>query len=69
MTHFPHHPSLRPAATPPGMRKPAAPAMMRDVLWGRPMFKAPSLPNPRIAFDPLPFTATRLTHRPQQQPV
>ena len=36
---------------------------MRDVLWGRPLFKAPTLTNPRVAFDPLPFTATRITHR------
>lgn len=63
MTHFPHQQSLRTAAQPTGARAAAKPALMRDVLWGRPMFKAPSLPNPRVALDPLPFTATRVTRR------
>lgn len=31
-----------------------------DFSWGRPIFKAPQLPNPRVIFDPLPFTV----HRP-----
>jgi hypothetical protein len=35
----------------------------RDVVWGRPLFRAPSL-NPRVAFEPLPFTAARVTRRP-----
>jgi hypothetical protein len=35
----------------------------RDILWNRPLFKAPALPNPRIAFDQLPFTAARITQR------
>ena len=34
---------------------------MKDIIWGRPIFKAPAL-NPRHVFDPLPFTATRVTH-------
>jgi hypothetical protein len=38
-------------------------AIIRDILWNQPVFKAPLLPNPRIAFDPLPFTATRVTQR------
>lgn len=33
----------------------------RDILWGQPVFKAPELPNPRVVFDPLPFTAVRIT--------
>jgi|GEM_PF-3935649 len=33
----------------------------RDIIWDRPVFRAPLLPNPRIIFDPLPFTAQRLT--------
>jgi hypothetical protein len=33
----------------------------RDIVWDRPVFRAPLLPNPRIIFDPLPFTAQRLT--------
>lgn len=28
-----------------------------DILWGRPIFRAPPLPNPRVIFDPLPFRA------------
>ncbi|MBI5426265.1 MAG: hypothetical protein HZA32_19495 [Opitutae bacterium] len=34
----------------------------RDVLWGRPVFRAPQL-NPRVIFEPLPFTANRITRR------
>lgn len=29
--------------------------MLRDILWDRPIFRAPALPNPRVIFDPLPF--------------
>lgn len=28
---------------------------MVDVSWGRPVFKAPDILNPRIVFDPVPF--------------
>lgn len=35
---------------------------MRDVLWGRPVFRAPQL-NPRLPVEPLPFTANRVTRR------
>lgn len=57
MTHYPHQPHPRrtskaPAATP-------KPGLLRDLVWGRPVFKAPALPNPRVAFDALPFTVTR----------
>lgn len=41
---------------------PVKQAWMQDVIWGRPVFRAPELPNPRKIFDPLPFTATRITH-------
>lgn len=61
MTHFPRNSAPRPAAKPP--RPAAKPGLLRDLMWGRPVFKAPALPNPRVAFDPLPFTATRATHR------
>ena len=64
MTYFPHNSVQRSA-------HPAAKAFAavrqninRDILWGQPVFKAPALPNPRVAFDSLPFTATRLTRRP-----
>lgn len=33
--------------------------LTRDVLWDRPLFRPPVL-NPRIMFDPLPFTAHRM---------
>ncbi|MDI1320376.1 MAG: hypothetical protein PSW75_09325 [bacterium] len=38
-------------------------AIPRDILWNQPVFKAPALPNPRVALDPLPFTAVRVTQR------
>lgn len=60
MTHYPQAAKARPS-TKTGSLGFVQP--VRDVLWGRPLFKAPSLPNPRVVFDPLPFTATRVTHR------
>lgn len=36
--------------------------LQRDILWGKPVFKAPALPNPRVTPDALPFTAARVTH-------
>ena len=27
----------------------------QDILWGRPIFRAPDLPSPRVIFEPLPF--------------
>ena len=32
----------------------------RDITWGRPVFRPPMLPNPRVIFDPLLFTTHRL---------
>ncbi|MBI3884939.1 MAG: hypothetical protein HY302_04325 [Opitutae bacterium] len=64
MTTFHHQAHQPPAIISPAVLAPSPGALPRDVLWGRPLFKAPRLPNPRIAFDPLPFTATRITHRP-----
>lgn len=61
MTHFPHkvrQPRLVPLS---GIHASVPSAPMRDILWGRPLFKAPSLPNPRVAFEPLPFLAQRFT--------
>jgi len=37
-----------------------AAGLTRDVTWDRPLFRPPSLPNPRVMFDPLPFTANRI---------
>lgn len=63
MTHYPRKARYR--ATPlPASLAPVKPALGRDVLWGRPIFKAPQLPHPRAAFDPLPFTATRFPPPP-----
>jgi hypothetical protein len=28
---------------------------LQDIGWGRPVFRAPELPSPRVVFDPLPF--------------
>jgi hypothetical protein len=63
MTYFPHHSLKRPAAVPAVPLAPARPAILRDVLWNQPVFKAPALPSPRIAPEPLPFTAARVTRR------
>jgi hypothetical protein len=57
MTHFPHRLS-RPAAIAAGA--PAPSRRTRDVLWGRPVFKAPQL-NVWLQHEPLPFTAARIT--------
>lgn len=35
--------------------------LQRDIMWDRPVFRPPLLPNPRVIFDPLPFTAHRLS--------
>ncbi len=65
MTYFPRKPMQRPASAPAVS---ARTLPRRDVLWGRPLFQAPALPAPTHAnFDPLPFTATRITHRPAGQ--
>ena len=63
MTYFPQHlperPAIHAAAKPGDVRQ----MLPRDILWNQPVFKAPALPNPRVAFDPLPFTAARVTQR------
>jgi hypothetical protein len=63
MTYFPHNPLKRPVAGTAASLASVRPAIIRDILWNQPVFKAPALPNPRIAFDPLPFTAARVTQR------
>jgi hypothetical protein len=51
---MPRKPEIEPMRqNPPEREKAQRPAA--DVLWGRPIFKAPSLPNPRIVYDPQPF--------------
>ena len=67
MTYFPHQQLKRSAS--PAVRAFAAvrQSFSRDILWDQPVFKAPTLANPRIALDPLPFTATRITQRAPQR--
>jgi hypothetical protein len=43
-----HQTSTAPAAK-------AQPGLLQDIGWGRPVFRAPALPSPRVVFDPLPF--------------
>ncbi len=63
MTYFPHH-HLQRAGLPAAKAFAAVrQSFNRDILWNQPVFKAPALANPRIAPDPLPFTATRVTLR------
>jgi hypothetical protein len=62
MIHFPHNP-LKHATTAAQMLASVRQSSPRDILWNKPLFKAPALPNPHIALDPLPFTAVRITQR------
>jgi hypothetical protein len=63
MNYFPHNPLKRSAATPAKAFAPVRQANMRDILWNQPVFKAPVLASPRVALDPLPFTAARIIRR------
>jgi len=63
MTYFPHNSLKRSVAPAAGSLGTVRQALIRDILWNQPVFKAPALPNPRVAFDPLPFTAARVTQR------
>jgi hypothetical protein len=56
MNYFPHTTPLRPVR--PNSKSQAS-ALDRDVLWNRPLFRAPALLIPQISLDDLPFTATR----------
>ncbi len=58
MNYFPH-PTPKHPATAAGLLASVRQTLTRDISWDRPVFKAPDLPNPRIVFDPLPFTAAR----------
>ncbi len=58
MTHLTQRPSR--ALFPAGSALRAA--ATRDVLWGRPVFRAPQL-NPRVPLEPLPFMAARVSQR------
>lgn len=63
MTYFPHNSPKRPALSAAKALAPVRQPVLRDIMWNQPVFKAPALANPRIALDPLPFTATRITRR------
>ena len=64
MTYFPHPPAKRPVTTPSGLLASMRQVLTRDILWNQPVFKAPALPIPNIALEPLPLRATRITRRP-----
>lgn len=64
MTYYPHNPVKRSASPAAHAFAAVRQNLNRDILWGQPVFKAPVLPNPRVAFDPLPFTTARITRRP-----
>ncbi|MDB6113189.1 MAG: hypothetical protein JWQ62_134, partial [Lacunisphaera sp.] len=53
MNYFPHNSPKRRSASPAGVFAPVRQAILRDILWGQPLFKAPALPTPRISIDPL----------------
>jgi hypothetical protein len=64
MTHFPHRLSRTGASAPAATL--SAKGGPRDVLWGRPVFKAPQL-QVRPPQEPLPFTPARITRRPRSR--
>jgi hypothetical protein len=59
MTPFHHQANLQP----PALHAPAKPALSRDVQWGRPLFKAPALPIPRVGDSQQPFTHPHIAKR------
>ena len=59
MTSFIQQPNFQP----PALHAPAVPALSRDVLWGRPLFKAPALPIPRNVDTVQPFSTRRLVKK------
>jgi hypothetical protein len=65
MTYFPHNHLHPQRSAHPAVRAFAAvrQTLNRDIMWNRPLFRAPALPNPTIALEPLPFTAARITQR------
>ena len=67
MTYFPHNHFERSAH--PAVRAFAAvrQTLNRDIVWNRPVFKAPALSNPSITLEPLPFMACRFTQRSAQR--
>ncbi len=66
MNYFPHNPFKRAASPAAPSLGSVRPRRLRDVLWGRPLFKAPALPIPRLPSEPLRYSPVRVTHRPGQ---
>lgn len=58
MTHLTQRPSRAAFSAGSALRA----AATRDVLWGRPVFRAPQF-NPRVPLEPLPFMAARVSRR------
>lgn len=54
MNYFPRNPFKRASGQAEGSLGSVRQAIIRDILWGQPLFKAPRLRSPRIAFEPLP---------------
>ena len=63
MTYFPHPLPKRPATTPVAPFGSVRQAIIRDILWNQPVFKAPVLPNPfapaQLDWGQTPGFATR----------
>ncbi len=55
MNFLPRTTSRRPASGGPGSHV----VPVRDVQWGRPVFRAPALPSFPLLADSVPFTAMR----------
>jgi hypothetical protein len=66
MNYFPHNPFKRSASPARPSFGSVRPKLMRDVLWGQPLFKAPALPIPSLPEEPMPFTALRFTQKTAQ---
>ncbi len=64
MNYFPHPSPLSPARAAVKALAPVRQALTRDVLWNRPLFKAPDLPPASIAPGDLPFPAPTLARIP-----
>lgn len=52
MTYFPHNSFKCSAPSAAQTFATVRQNLNRDILWGQPVFKAPVLPNPRVALDP-----------------
>ncbi len=61
MSHYPKKPAPLPL-----LNRETQSGLGHDITWNRPVFHPPQLPNLRVIFDPLPFTAHRLTAGPHQ---